>query len=187
MGLRGLRPVPARPANQSRWSPGYRDDSMRILIIAACACLLAACSSDNSTAASTATTSTSSGSSWFWPFGGNSGDAPAADMPQLGVNSYLWRATLGTVNFMPLASADPVGGVVISDWYAAPDKPDEHVKVTVYILDKRVRARAGEVAGFPQARSANGGTGNGGHAGNGIEAGKAARARACVTPPSPPS
>src|SRR3979490_3088485 len=99
MGLRGLRPVPARPANKSRWSPGYRDDSMRILMIAACACLLAACSSssDNATTASMATTSTSSGSSWFWPFGGDEGDAPAADMPQLGVNSYLWRATLDTL------------------------------------------------------------------------------------------
>src|SRR5258706_2935677 len=107
MGLRGLRPVPARPANQSRWSLGYRDDSMRILIIAACACLLAACSSDNSTAASTATTSTSSGSSWFWPFGGNLGDAPASDMPQLGVNCYLWPATLGTLKFIPAASARP--------------------------------------------------------------------------------
>ena len=126
---------------------------MRILMIAACACLLAACSSDNS---STATTSTSSGSSWFWPFGGNSGDAPAADMPQLGVNSYLWRATLDTLNFMPLASADPVGGVVISDWYAAPDKPDEHVKVTVYILDKRLRADAVKVSVFRQVRNPNG-------------------------------
>ncbi|HYK78119.1 MAG TPA: DUF3576 domain-containing protein [Micropepsaceae bacterium] len=129
---------------------------MRILIIAACACLLAACSSDNSTAASTATTSTSSGSSWFWPFGGNSDDAPAAEMPQLGVNSYLWRATLDTLNFMPLASADPVGGVVISDWYAAPDKPDEHVKVTVYILDRRLRADAVKVSVFRQVRNANG-------------------------------
>src|SRR5215470_5617990 len=107
---------------------------MRILIAAACACLLAACSSDDSVEmASTATASTSSGS-WFWPFGGDSADEPATDQPQLGVNSYLWRATLDTLNFMPLASADPVGGVVISDWYAAPDKPDEHMKVTVYIL-----------------------------------------------------
>src|SRR4051794_41160264 len=104
---------------------------MRILILAACACVLAACSSDGAAdmVASTATTSTSTGS-WFWPFGGDDGET-ATDMPQLGVNAYLWRATLDTLNFMPLASADPVGGVVISDWYAAPDKPDEHMKVTV--------------------------------------------------------
>jgi ABC-type oligopeptide transport system substrate-binding subunit len=132
---------------------------MRILILAAVACLLAACSSDSSmqsAAASTASTSTSSGS-WFWPFGG--GDDPAtSDTPQLGVNSYLWRATLDTLNFMPLASADPVGGVVISDWYASPDKPDEHLKVTVYILDKRLRSDALKVSVFRQLRNPNGWT-----------------------------
>ena len=132
---------------------------MRILIAAACACLLAACSSDDSVqTASTATASTSSGGSWFWPFGGDSADEPAADQPQLGVNSYLWRATLDTLNFMPLASADPVGGVVISDWYAAPDKPDEHMKVTVYILDRRLRADAVKVSVFRQVRNPNGWT-----------------------------
>jgi Domain of unknown function (DUF3576) len=134
---------------------------MRILILGACACLLAACSSDGSTdavASSTATTSTSSGS-WFWPFGGDSSDEQSASaMPQLGVNSYLWRATLDTLNFMPLASADPVGGVVISDWYAAPEKPDEHIKVTVYILDKRLRADAVKVSVFRQVRNPNGWT-----------------------------
>src|SRR5256885_8444434 len=139
----------------------HKDDSMRILILAACACLLAACGSDGSAdavAASTASTSTSSGS-WFWPFGGDSSDEQSASaMPQLGVNSYLWRATLDTLNFMPLASADPVGGVVISDWYAAPDKPDEHMKVTVYILDRRLRADAVKVNVFRQTRNANGWT-----------------------------
>jgi ABC-type oligopeptide transport system substrate-binding subunit len=153
---------------------------MRILMIAACACLLAACSSNNATTASMATTSTtsSSGSSWFWPFGGDEGDAPAADMPQLGVNSYLWRATLDTLNFMPLASADPVGGVVISDWYAAPDKPDEHVKVTVYILDRRLRADAVKVSVFRQVRSANGWNDTAVNADTGIKLENAILARA---------
>jgi hypothetical protein len=131
---------------------------MRILILAGVACVLAACSSDSSTQSvpSMATTSTGSGS-WFWPFGGGD-DAAASDTPQLGVNSYLWRATLDTLTFMPLASADPVGGVVISDWYAAPDKPDEHLKVTVYILDKRLRADAVKVSVFRQLRNTNGWT-----------------------------
>jgi hypothetical protein len=151
---------------------------MRILIIAACACLLAACSSDNSTATMATTSTSSSGSSWFWPFGGDAGDAPAADMPQLGVNSYLWRATLDTLNFMPLASADPVGGVVISDWYAAPDKPDEHVKVTVYILDRRLRADAVKVSVFRQVRNANGWTDAAVNADTGIKLENAILARA---------
>ena len=54
---------------------------------------------------------------------------------------------------MPLASADPVGGVIISDWYAAPEKPDERVKVNVYILDKRLRADALKVTVFRQLRN----------------------------------
>jgi len=58
----------------------------------------------------------------------------------LGVNAYLWRATLDTLSFLPLASADPYGGVVITDWYANPSKADERLKATIYILDTRLRA-----------------------------------------------
>ncbi|HEY1449160.1 MAG TPA: DUF3576 domain-containing protein [Caulobacteraceae bacterium] len=58
----------------------------------------------------------------------------------IGVNAYLWRATLDTLAFMPLLSADPYGGVVITDWYTNPEKPDERFKATVYILDTRLRA-----------------------------------------------
>src|SRR5262249_55491921 len=68
------------------------------------------------------------------------GPDPVAQAQTLGVNGYLWRATLDTLNFMPLASADPYGGVVITDWYANPEKPDERLKATVYILDTRLRA-----------------------------------------------
>jgi hypothetical protein len=54
-----------------------------------------------------------------------SGKPPAKAASEIGVNSYLWRAALDVVKFMPLASADPYGGVVITDWYADPAKPDE--------------------------------------------------------------
>ncbi len=130
---------------------------MRITILAACALALAACGS-NDTMMTVATSSTSGGSPWYWPFGGGDSNAggDSAGMPQLGVNSYLWRATLDTLNFMPLASADPVGGIIISDWYAAPEKPDERVKVNVYILDKRLRADALKVTVFRQVRNAAG-------------------------------
>jgi hypothetical protein len=100
-------------------------------------------------------TASSKSSFNFWPFGS---DDPMADanQPQLGVNSFIWRATLDTLNFMPLVSADPVGGVVISDWYAAPDNPNEHMKVTIYILDRRLRADAVKVSVFRQIRGAQG-------------------------------
>ena len=91
------------------------------------------------------------------PFGG--GDGPktlsAADgsSPAIGVNGYLWRATLDTLSFMPLASADPYGGVVITDWYINPEKPDERFKATVYILDSRLRADGLNVAIFKQNKA----------------------------------
>jgi ABC-type oligopeptide transport system substrate-binding subunit len=122
---------------------------MHKFLVAAACFLLCACSS-----ASEAVSSSSGGGS-IWPFGGDD-PAPDANQPQLGVNSFIWRATLDTLNFLPLSSADPVGGVVISDWYAAPDKPDEHMKVTVYILDRRLRADAVKVSVFRQVRGQQG-------------------------------
>ena len=76
----------------------------------------------------------------------------------LGVNSYLWHASLDTLSFMPLQSADPFGGVIISDWYTAPTAPDERLKVTIYIMDRNLRADALKVVVFRQTRSANGWT-----------------------------
>lgn len=70
----------------------------------------------------------------------------------IGVNSYLWRAALDTVTFMPLASADPFGGVIITDWYTAPEKPDERFKVNIFILDKQLRSDGVKVKVFRQVQ-----------------------------------
>ena len=72
------------------------------------------------------------------------------------MNGYLWRATLDTLSFLPLASADPYGGVIITDWYVNPEKPDERFKATVYILDSRLRADGLNVAIFKQNRDTTG-------------------------------
>jgi hypothetical protein len=58
----------------------------------------------------------------------------------IGVNDLLWRASLDTVSFMPLISADPFGGVVITDWYSPPQTPDERFKINIYILGRALRA-----------------------------------------------
>ncbi len=58
----------------------------------------------------------------------------------LGVNAYLWRGALDTLAFMPLASADPFGGVIITDWYQPPTTPGERFKATAYILGRQLRA-----------------------------------------------
>ncbi len=81
----------------------------------------------------------------------------AAPANAIGVNGYLWRATLDTLAFMPLLSADPYGGVVITDWYVNPEKPDERFKATVYILDSRLRADGLNVTVFKQVANGSGG------------------------------
>jgi len=85
-------------------------------------------------------------------------DAPRRDDANatIGVNSYLWSATLATLSFMPLVSADPYGGTVITDWYVNPETPNERFKATVYILDARLRADGLNVSVFKQVRDAAG-------------------------------
>ena len=68
----------------------------------------------------------------------------------LGVNAYLWRGTLDTLAFMPLASADPFGGVIITDWYEPPASPGERFKATAYILGRQLRADGVKVSIFRQ-------------------------------------
>ena len=74
----------------------------------------------------------------------------------IGVNAFLWRASLDTLGFMPLASADPFGGVIITDWYSPPETPDERFKVNLYILDRQLRADGVKAAVFRQRRTQQG-------------------------------
>lgn len=74
----------------------------------------------------------------------------------IGVNAYIWRGALETINFMPLASADPFGGLIITDWYQPPERSDERLKLHVLILDRALRADAVKVSVFRQTRSADG-------------------------------
>ncbi len=68
----------------------------------------------------------------------------------LGVNAYLWRGALDTLSFMPLASADPFGGTIITDWYSPPGVTDERFKATAYILGRQLRSDGLRVAIFRQ-------------------------------------
>jgi len=76
-----------------------------------------------------------------------------AEVEGIGVNGFLWRASLDTLSFMPLSEVDPFGGVIITDWYSNPQMPQERFKLTVYILDTRLRADAVAVNVFRQVRS----------------------------------
>lgn len=73
--------------------------------------------------------------------------------PNIGVNGFLWRASLETLDFMPNGSADPFGGIIATDWYASQEAPDERFKANVYILDSGLRADALKVSVFKQVKS----------------------------------
>ena len=79
------------------------------------------------------------------------GDSDGTD-GAVAVNAFLWRAALDTISFMPLASADPYGGIIISDWHALPQSPDERFKVNIYILGRLLRADGIKASVFRQVR-----------------------------------
>jgi hypothetical protein len=139
----------------------FRGPGRRILA-PICAAILAlgltACGSlfgGHSKAASATEASGSDGLSLFGS-GPNAAPAKVASGIGVGVNSYLWHASLDTLSFMPLASADPFGGVIITDWYAPPTAANERFKVTVYILARTLRADALKVSVFRQQQDAKG-------------------------------
>ncbi|MEP1229466.1 MAG: DUF3576 domain-containing protein [Litorimonas sp.] len=109
-----------------------------IAATAICAALLSACGSS--------------------PFSGKSSKARQirSSAPNIGVNTYLWRASLETLNFMPLAEVDPFGGVIVTDWYASAEAPNERFKANVLILDTNLRADALTASIFKQVRTPNG-------------------------------
>lgn len=74
----------------------------------------------------------------------------------LGINTYLWRAALDTVSFMPLASADPFGGTIFTDWYEDPEKPGERFKLNVLILDRELKSDGVRVRVFKQVAAGSG-------------------------------
>lgn len=77
-------------------------------------------------------------------------DIAAAKVTTIGVNAYLWRASLDVLGFMPLLQTDSNGGVIVTDWYANPNAPGERMKLTVTIVDQDLRADALSVAASRQ-------------------------------------
>jgi hypothetical protein len=84
-------------------------------------------------------------------FGGK--DGKTDESMGLGVNGFLWRATLDVVSFMPLASADPFGGIILTDWYSPPETPNERTKLNVYIRGRDLSSDGVKVSVFRQTKS----------------------------------
>jgi hypothetical protein len=106
------------------------------------------------------------GEGGFTLLGPRRADTNAQDAQGIGVNSFLWRASLDTLAFMPIVSADPFGGVILTDWYSPPETPNERFKVNLYILDRQLRADGVRVSVFRQQR---GNPGNGTAASTGAQ------------------
>ncbi len=89
-------------------------------------------------------------------FGGSDQAETGGSGTGIGVNSFLWRASLDTISFMPLSQADPFGGVIITDWYAPPETPSSRFKLNLFILGRELRADGLRISVFKQQRNAAG-------------------------------
>ncbi len=66
------------------------------------------------------------------------------------VNPFLWKGALETIDFMPLNSADQVGGTIITDWYSTSTNPNERCKLNIFISGKRLNTENLRVTSFCQ-------------------------------------
>jgi hypothetical protein len=73
----------------------------------------------------------------FGNIGKGSKDQSSVDFKS---SNVLWRATLKSLEFLPLMNADYSGGVIIYDWYSNPDKPSEQIKISVQFLSNELRS-----------------------------------------------
>ena len=64
------------------------------------------------------------------------------------INQYLWRGSLETISFMPLSSADPIGGTIITDWYTSENNEDERCKLNIFISGSELKTQNLKVTSF---------------------------------------
>ena len=76
---------------------------------------------------------------------GSAGDS----MP---VNAILWRASLDIISLIPIADVDTFGGTIVSDWYSLPDKPNERIKITIFVSGRELRSDAVRITVHVQSR-----------------------------------
>src|SRR5210317_2208730 len=57
-------------------------------------------------------------------------------------SNELWRATLDTIDFMPLTTANYSGGIIVTDWYSGNQNPNENLKITVRFLTNEITSDA---------------------------------------------
>jgi len=71
------------------------------------------------------------------------------------INPYLWRGSLETIGFMPLSSADPFGGIIITDWYSDGKTINERCKINIFIKGLELKTNNLKVNSFCQSLENN--------------------------------
>ena len=69
------------------------------------------------------------------------------------INPYLWQASLETLGFMSLSSADPFAGIIITDWYSSQGAPNERCKINIFIKGVKMKTDNLKVNSFCQSLS----------------------------------
>ena len=78
------------------------------------------------------------------------GDSGSINTVSMSVNAHLWRGALETIDFMPLSSADPIGGTIITDWYSTNNNQYERCKLNIFISGKKLSTENLKVTSFCQ-------------------------------------
>ena len=82
--------------------------------------------------------------------GNNQEQNTSAGVIAMSVNPFLWRAALETIDFMPLSSADQIGGTIITDWYSTSGNEKERCKLNIFITGINLKTENLRVVSFCQ-------------------------------------
>ena len=82
--------------------------------------------------------------------GDNQEQNTSAGVIAMSVNPFLWRAALETIDFMPLSSADQIGGTIITDWYSTSGNEKERCKLNIFITGINLKTENLRVVSFCQ-------------------------------------
>ena len=82
----------------------------------------------------------------------NTSQTTTVGMP---INAYLWKASIETINFMPLSSTDPFAGTIITDWYTTDINVNERCKLNIFVNGQELKTENLKVASFCQSLKNN--------------------------------
>ena len=127
---------------------------MRTAVIVLTTLLLASCSNVDvtpQTQADEGPVSIITGKSGGWSLSDfiNQSESQSTALP---VNAILWRASLDIAALLPISDVDTFGGTIVTEWHSLPEKPNERIKLTIFIVGRELRSDAVRVVVNVQTR-----------------------------------